>query len=265
MSIADSFAAERSLAGRVAIVTGSSRGIGLAIARRFAAAGADVMRNARTAPCDGSTREGSTRDGSTCDDGAPDSGAFHAADVSTADGAASLVAATLARFGRLDVVINNAGVQPSGAWTDASADAFATVVQANAGAVEAMIRAALPALEESRGAIVNIASVRAERPGARMAHYAAAKAAVVALTRALAVELGPRGIRVNAVSPGLVDRPGLAEAWPEGVARFAQDAPLRRIGQPDDVGAACLFLASPAASWITGVNLCVDGGISLVR
>jgi 3-oxoacyl-[acyl-carrier protein] reductase len=247
--------ADRPLAARVAIVTGSSRGIGLAIARRFVTAGAAVMGAARTLPANALAAE-------DCDAGRI---AFAAADVSTRAGAESRVAATLARFGRLDVLINNAGIQPKGAWIDASSDAFAGVLDANAGSVERMSRAALPALEASRGAIVNIASVRAERPGAHMAHYAAAKAAVVALTRALAVELGPRGIRVNAVSPGLVDRPGLAEHWPEGVARFAQDAPLRRIGNPDEVAAACLFLASPAASWITGVNLCVDGGISLVR
>jgi NAD(P)-dependent dehydrogenase (short-subunit alcohol dehydrogenase family) len=240
------------LQDRVAIVTGSSRGIGLAIARRLADAGASVMRNARTT-------------------GAPAAGAgvealpLYCADVATRAGAESLVAAALARFGRLHIVINNAGVQPSGPWADASGDAFDAVMAGNARSVEHMIRAALPALEASRGAVVNVASVRAERPGARMAHYAAAKAAVVALTRALAVELGPRGIRINAVSPGLVDRPGLAEQWPEGVARFTREAPLGRIGDPSDVADACLFLASPAASWITGVNLAVDGGISLVR
>lgn len=246
---------DRPLEARVAIVTGSSRGIGLAIARRFAAAGASVMGNARTRPGENYAAD------------SPDAEriAFHPADVATRAGAESLVAATLARFRRLDIVINNAGMQPSGPWIDASADALAEAISANAGAVEHMTRAALPALEATGGVIVNIASVRAQRPGARMAHYAAAKAAVVALTRALAVELGPRGIRVNAVSPGLVDRPGLAGQWPEGVARFADDAPLRRIGDPDDVAAACLFLASPAASWITGVDLAVDGGISLVR
>jgi NAD(P)-dependent dehydrogenase (short-subunit alcohol dehydrogenase family) len=98
-----------------------------------------------------------------------------------------------------------------------------------------------------------------------MAHYSASKAAVVAMTQALAAELGPKGIRVNAISPGLVERLGLEESWPEGVARFRNDAPLQRLGQPADIGNACVFLVSPAAAWITGINLVVDGGISLVR
>ncbi len=192
---------------------------------------------------------------------------FHAADVSTPEGAAALVAATLAEFGRLDIVVNNAGMQPSGTWSDASLGSFDAVMNANARSVECMIRAALPALGQATdgAAIVNIASVRADRPGSRMAHYSASKAAIVALTRGLAAELGPQHIRVNAISPGLVERPGLAESWPEGVARFTKEAPLRRLGRPDDVAAACLFLVSPAAAWITGVNLVVDGGISLVR
>ena len=246
------------LAGCVAIVTGSTRGIGWGIAHRLGAAGAAVMCNARTAAGAVAGFDAVRRRNARF--------AFHLADVATAEGAAALVDATLAAFGRLDIVVNNAGVQPSGDWSDAKPSSFDATIAANVRSVECMTRAALPALLRSPcAAIVNIASVRAARPGIRMAHYSASKAAVVALTQALAVELGPKGIRVNAISPGLVERPGLAESWPEGVARFAGEAPLRRIGQPADVASACLFLASGAASWITGVNLTVDGGISLVR
>jgi NAD(P)-dependent dehydrogenase (short-subunit alcohol dehydrogenase family) len=246
------------LDGCIAIVTGSTRGIGWGIARRLAAAGAAVMCNARSTAGAAAEFESARKDNERL--------AFHAADVSTAEGSEALVSAALAAFGRLDFVVNNAGIQPSGEWTDAREPSLDVVIGANVRSVECMTRAALPALVQSkRAAIVNIASVRAERPGMRMAHYSASKAAVVALTRALAAELGPKGIRVNAISPGLVDRPGLAESWPDGVARFARDAPLRRIGQPADVANACLFLVSPAAAWITGVNLAVDGGISLVR
>ena len=249
--------ADFALSGRVALVTGSSQGIGLAIAQRLREAGAAVMRNARSAENAGPD---------SGDTGAPGD-AFHAADVTTEDGARALVAATLARFGRLDIVINNAGLQTRGAWSDIDADAWDAVMAANARSVHLVVGAAVPAIRASAGGgvIVNIASVRAERPGAGRAHYSASKAAVVALTRGLAAELGPLGIRVNAISPGLVDRPGLEEAWPEGVARFRQDAPLGRIGRAVDVANACVFLASPAAAWITGVNLVVDGGVSLVR
>ena len=246
------------LGGRVAIVTGSTRGIGLGIARRLCEAGASVMCNARTAAGVSAEFDAERARSPRL--------SFHAADVSTADGAGALVAATLAAFGRLDIVVNNASVQPSGDWSDATPASLDETISANVRSVECVTRAALPSLLRSPGAaIVNIASVRAARPGMRMAHYSASKAAVVALTQALAIELGPRGIRVNAISPGLVERPGLAEAWPEGVARFASDAPLRRLGRPADIGSACLFLVAGASSWITGVNLIVDGGISLVR
>lgn len=245
------------LSGRVAIVTGSSRGIGLGIALRLREAGAAVMCNART----DTTAELEARRARTLPLG------FHAADVSTDNGARQLVAAALAEFGRLDIVVNNAGIQPAGSWSDASGASLDVVMNANVRSVECVIRAALPALSQAAGraAIVNIASVRGERPGSRMAHYSASKAAVVALTRALAAELGPSGIRVNAISPGLVDRPGLAQSWPEGVVRFRSDAPLGRLGQPVDIANACLFLVSRASDWITGVNLVVDGGVSLVR
>jgi NAD(P)-dependent dehydrogenase (short-subunit alcohol dehydrogenase family) len=111
------------------------------------------------------------------------------------------------------------------------------------------------------GAIVNVTSIEAENPAPAHSHYNAAKAGAAMHTRAAAQELGPHGIRVNAVAPGLVWREGLDEAWPDGVARYLNAAPLGRLGQPEDVADACLFLASPAARWITGASLTVDGGV----
>jgi NAD(P)-dependent dehydrogenase (short-subunit alcohol dehydrogenase family) len=111
------------------------------------------------------------------------------------------------------------------------------------------------------GAIVNVSSISAFRPSLDLVHYSAAKAALEMLTRSSAVELGPKGIRVNAVAPGVVWREGIEEAWPEGVSAYRAKAPLGRIGQPEDVADACLFLASPAARWITGTTLVVDGGV----
>ncbi|HEX9013666.1 MAG TPA: SDR family oxidoreductase, partial [Anaerolineaceae bacterium] len=114
----------------------------------------------------------------------------------------------------------------------------------------------------SGGVIVNIASIEAQFSAFGHSHYDAAKAGMVALTRSSALELAPYGIRVNTVSPGLIGRKGLEQDWPQGVESWLKLAPLTRLGTPDDIANACLFLSSTAASWITGVNLVVDGGIS---
>jgi NAD(P)-dependent dehydrogenase (short-subunit alcohol dehydrogenase family) len=110
--------------------------------------------------------------------------------------------------------------------------------------------------------VVNIASIEALQPATGHSHYATSKAALLMLTRAAALELGPLGIRVNAISPGLIGREGIETGWPEGVASWRAAAPLGRLGTPDDIADAALFLASDAARWITGANLVVDGGVS---
>jgi NAD(P)-dependent dehydrogenase (short-subunit alcohol dehydrogenase family) len=112
------------------------------------------------------------------------------------------------------------------------------------------------------GSIIHIASIEGSQPAYGHAHYAASKAAIIMHARAAAIEYGPLGIRVNTVSPGLIARPGLEQDWPEGVGRWLAAAPLGRLGTGMDVANACLFLASPLASWITGHNLVVDGGMS---
>jgi NAD(P)-dependent dehydrogenase (short-subunit alcohol dehydrogenase family) len=236
------------LGGKVVLVTGAGGGIGAAIARRFAAAGAAVVAAyRRTEP---EVPEGA--------------GPWLAvqADLTGPDGPDRLMAATLDHFGRLDALVNNAAVQdlaPLAAMSDAE---FSTMIDTNLIAVHRLTQRAVPELAKVGGVVVHIASIEGSTPAPAHAHYAVSKAAVVMHAKAAALEYGPLGVRVNAVSPGLIDRDGLDRDWPEGVDRWRRAAPLTRLGTPDDVADACLFLCSPLASWITGIDLVVDGGVS---
>ncbi len=138
------------------------------------------------------------------------------------------------------------------------------VVDTNLSSVFACTQAAAEVMREQLGggSVTHIASIEASRPAPLHAHYSASKAAVVMHARAAALEYGPFGIRVNTVSPGLIDREGLGEAWPDGVRKWREAAPVGRLGRAEDVGDACVFLASGLASWISGHDLVVDGGVS---
>jgi len=243
--------------GRSVIVTGAGAGIGAGIALRFAEAGADVVVACR-----------SNKDGSDAVAArivkAGRRAVVHQADLTNAAAAEALVARGIEAFGRLDLLINNAGVYPVHALLEMKEAEWRDVLDANLTSVHLMTQAAarrMSAQTPAGGAIVNIASIEASNPAPCHAHYNAAKAAVVMHTRSAAAELGRHGIRVNCVSPGLIDREGLNEAWPDGVKRYLDAVPLGRLGQPADVADACVFLASPAARWITGAELIVDGGV----
>ncbi|SHG70029.1 SDR family NAD(P)-dependent oxidoreductase [Streptoalloteichus hindustanus] len=245
------------LTGTVALVTGAGGNIGAGIARRFAAAGATVVAHywssadrARAVATDIRAEGGQAT--------------WEQADLRDPVEADRLLAAVVAAFGRVDVLVNNAGVQPVEPLPDMDFDQWREVIGANAHSAFLATRAAARHMIEQGdgGAVVSIASIEATRPAVGHAHYSAAKAAVRMHARAAAVEYGPHGIRVNTVSPGLVVREGIERDWPEGVERWHRAAPLTRMGTPEDVGNACVFLASPLASWITGHDLVVDGGVS---
>ncbi len=244
------------LSGAVALVTGGGGGIGGGVAERFAAAGAAVVVHHRGAPdaADEVARRIVARGGRAV---------TARADVTDPDACAALAQVAVDRFGRLDAVVGCAGVQPVVDLADLSTADWRQVLDTNATGSFTTLQAAAARMPEG-GSITLVASIEGSRPAPGHAHYAAAKAAVIMLARAAALEYGRRGIRVNSVSPGLVDRPGLAGTWPDGVARWQAGAPLGRLGSPADIGDACVFLASPMARWITGHDLVVDGGMAAV-
>lgn len=241
-----------SLAGNTALVTGSAGNIGAAIAERLAAAGADVVAHCRrdTGTLDALKRR-IEADGGAC--------RAIAANLEDAAAIRGLFAELDEAGVTADLLVNNAALQPVESFDDLTYEDWRRMHAVNVDA--AFLLTQLAAERMSAGAIVNVASIEALDPAPDHAHYASSKAALEMLTRASAQALGARSIRVNTVSPGLIDRVGLDEAWPEGVDRWRARAPLKRLGSARDVARAVHFLLSPAAGWITGANLVVDGGM----
>jgi NAD(P)-dependent dehydrogenase (short-subunit alcohol dehydrogenase family) len=238
------------LAGRVALVTGGARGVGRGISERFLEAGADVVICGRQEP-----------------DSLPEAGGrracFVAADVREGEQIARVVAFARERFGRLDVLVNNAGGSPAAPAATASPRFSEKIVALNLMAPLHVAQQANAVMQEQEqgGAIVNVASVSGLRPSPGTAAYGAAKAGLLSLTRTLAIEWAPK-VRVNAVAAGMI-RTELAELHygdAAAQARIAASVPLGRLGTPRDVGDACVFLASPLASYVSGAALLLDGG-----
>ncbi|CAN5800222.1 SDR family oxidoreductase [soil metagenome] len=238
------------LFGSVVLVTGASGGIGAGIARRFAAAGATVAAHFRTG----------ARAGADLVSNLDDADVF-AADLAQPGSAEALVDDVVARFGRLDVLVNNAGIQPLADLADMDDEAWTSMIDTNLTAVHRLSQAAARVMGDGCS-ITHIASIEGSHPAAGHGHYAVSKAGLIMHGRAAALEWGSRGIRVNTISPGLIARPGIEDQWPEGVERWRAAAPLRRLGTPEDIGDACVFLASELARWVTGAELVVDGGVS---
>ncbi|MFR9805561.1 SDR family NAD(P)-dependent oxidoreductase [Pseudonocardia sp. RS010] len=258
------------LTDRVAIVTGAGSGIGAATAARFAKAGAVVV----CADIDPTAaKEVATRLGSA---GAAAEAAT--VDVSLGADVEAMVQAVRARHGRIDVLVNNAGVGSSGAAVDVDEDEWNRVLAVNLTAVWRCSRAVLPVMAGAgSGSIVNLASITALHGYPRMAAYSAAKGGVIALTRQMAADAATHGVRVNAVVPGTVHTPLTQTLWDDGggfggtassveeqVAAAGAGYPLGRLGTPDEPAALIAFLAGADSRWITGQVYVVDGGRTAV-
>ena len=232
-----------SLAGKCAVVTGGSSGIGRAVALRLGAAGARVLVADRRP--------------------APDGFDFHRADVSIEGDVAAMLDAARQKFGRVDVLVNNAGIQPlSIGLSGLTGELLDRTLAVNVKSVAFGLKHAARVLAEG-GRVINTASFvgMIGVPGA--AAYATSKAAVIHLTRLGAIELAPRRITVNAVSPGTIRTPAVTEiAGNPEIAFIERRAPLGRLGEPDEVAALYHFLASDEAAYITGQNIAIDGGLT---
>jgi len=244
---------EQQFAGRAVVITGGTRGIGAGVAGAFLAAGADVLVCGRTVPA--------------ADASLPPAGGrravFRQADVRDPDQAAALIAAARDQLGRVDILICNAGGSPEAPAATASPRFHARIIELNLIAPLHCAQAANAVMQDQPhgGSIVMIGSVSGTRPSPGTAAYGAAKAGLQHLVTSLAVEWGPR-VRLNSVVPGFVGTDGAAGHYgdAQAAAAVAASVPLRRMATPADVAAACLFLTSPAAGYISGASLLVHGG-----
>ena len=241
------------LHGKTALVTGASKGIGFAIADAYAVAGANVMLSSRK-------QEALYEAAGTIS--GPGEVATFAANAGEPDQAAACVAATVDRFGSLDILVNNAATNTHlGPAIEIDLPRFDKNFQVNVrGAFVWIQEAWRAAMQERGGSVINVVSIGGLRHDSGIGIYNVTKAALIHLTKVLAAELAP-GVRVNAIAPGLVKTDFARALWEPAEDAVSATMPLKRLGEPDDIAAAALFLASDLASWITGETLVVDGGV----
>lgn len=242
------------LKGKAAIVTGSTTGIGRAIALALAANGADIVLNNIVEDGAESTAQEIRLLGGRA--------AFVKADVGDAAQAKALVDRTIEEFGKVDILVNNAGIARDRLIPMMSEDDFNVVLKVNLyGCFNMTKQAYRPMMKQKSGVIVNISSVVGIRGNAGQANYAASKAGIIGLTLSSAKELGGRGVRVNAVAPGYIQT-GMTAVLPDELrGKMLERIPLGRLGTPEDIAGVVLFLCSDAASYITGQVIPVDGGM----
>ncbi len=241
------------LRDRVAVVTGASRGIGRGVALRLGAAGASVVAAARGDHAEGVAAEIREAGGTALS---------LSVDVTDADQVAGMVRATLDQFGRVDVLVNNAGIVRDQLAMRMSPSDWDAVIATNLTAVFTCSRAVLrPMLKQRAGRIISVGSVVGQMGNAGQTNYAATKAGMVGFSKALAREVGSRGITVNVVAPGMIDTDMTADLGESARAAMVTHIPLGRLGSPEDVAGAIGFLASDEAAYITGHVLSVNGGM----
>jgi NAD(P)-dependent dehydrogenase (short-subunit alcohol dehydrogenase family) len=259
-----------SLEGRRAVVTGGARGLGHAIARRFAEAGASIVLGDKNEAGAAEAAQGLGRDF-----GRKASSAH--LDVTDSASMARFAATAETTLGGIDIWVNNAGIFPAAILVETSDEDWDLVHDVNLrGTFLGCREAGARMIGAGAGVIINITSVSGYRGRASIAHYAAAKHGVAGLTKSLAMELGPQGVRVVAVSPAMTETPGLeeqrakytsnaaaAQSFREMEQKITATVPLRRLGQPDDVARVALFAASDLAAFVTGTTLFCDGGVSV--
>lgn len=240
---------------RAVLVAGGSRGIGAAIARRFAAAGAKVAIGYRAAADAAEALAAELREG-----GAEATAA--AGDIAVPGEAEAMVRGAHDAFGRLDILVNTAGIGPYRPLAEIDADHVRAIFDTNVLGAILLTKAAAPLLPSPGGRIIHFASRLAYNPIPTSSVYSASKAAVVTLVHAFARELGPKGITVNAVAPGVIETDMTTKIIAERGEQIRAMTPLGRIGQPGDIAGIVAFLASPDAGWITGRTIIADGGLN---
>ena len=243
------------LAGKRALVTGASHGIGRAVALRFAAEGARVALNYRS-------DRAAAEEAAESIEAAGGEAVAVGGDVSRPDEAAALVESTVSAFGGVDVLVNNAGVTRDGLLLRMEEEAWDAVLDTNLKGAFLCSKAAARHMARARwGRIVNMSSIVGMTGNAGQANYASAKAGLIGLTKTLARELASRNVTVNAVAPGFIATRMVKSLSPETQSRVLERIPLGRFGTPEDVAAVCVFLASDDAGYVTGQTLGVDGGL----
>ncbi|KKT29394.1 MAG: hypothetical protein UW15_C0012G0010 [Parcubacteria group bacterium GW2011_GWC1_44_10] len=242
------------LQGKIVLVTGASRGIGRAIARAFVAAGASVILN---------YREREAEMGRVIDELKKRNKQVVAirADISNSKDVVKMFGDIKKQFGRIDVLINNAGIRQDSLIVNTAEKDWDNILNVNLKGTFLCLKEAAKLMLASGGRIVNIVSVVGTHGNAGQAAYSASKAVIIGLTKSAAKELGPVGITVNAIAPGLIDTDMVADLTTEQRAKLIKNTPLGRAGTPDEIASAVVFLASDAASYINGQIVGIDGGM----